>query len=109
LPVPRLSAEVLAPLSTTTASAAALTIVDQMPTSLRSVVWPLHLRQAGPRRSGAALTLSSRSTRIARSERPIVSGLGQERSSVDLERARPRPHDVVSPMRDAKLIRPNAG
>src|SRR6185369_1351071 len=45
LPVPRLSAEVLAPLSTTTASAAALTIVDQMPTSLRSVVSPLHLRQ----------------------------------------------------------------
>jgi hypothetical protein len=36
LPVPRLSAEVLAPLSPTTAPAAALSIVDQMPTSLRS-------------------------------------------------------------------------
>jgi hypothetical protein len=36
LPVPRLSAEVLAPLSPTAAPAAALSIVDQMPTSLRS-------------------------------------------------------------------------
>jgi hypothetical protein len=37
LPVPRLSAEILAPLPTTAAPAAALSIVDQMPTSLRSV------------------------------------------------------------------------
>ena len=36
LSVPRLSAEVLTPLPSATASAAALTIVDQMPTSLRS-------------------------------------------------------------------------
>jgi hypothetical protein len=36
LPVPRLSAEVLTPLPPAAASAAALTIVDQMPTSLRS-------------------------------------------------------------------------
>jgi hypothetical protein len=36
LPVPRLSTEVLASLSPATAPAAALTIVDQMPTSLRS-------------------------------------------------------------------------
>src|SRR4029079_16079778 len=37
LAIARLSAEILAPLPTTTAPAAALTIVDQMPTSLRSV------------------------------------------------------------------------
>jgi len=42
LAVPRLSAEVLSPLSPATAPAAAtLSIVDQMPTSLRSVVSPL--------------------------------------------------------------------
>jgi hypothetical protein len=41
LPVPRLSAEVLAPLSPTTAPAAALSIIDQNPTSLRSVAFPL--------------------------------------------------------------------
>ena len=37
LPVTRLTAEILPPLSTPTSPAAALTIVDQMPTSLRSV------------------------------------------------------------------------
>jgi hypothetical protein len=37
LPISRLSAEILAPLPTTAAPAAALSIVDQMPTSLRSV------------------------------------------------------------------------
>jgi len=37
LTVPRLSAGVRAPLSTAAAPAAALSIVDQMPTSLRSV------------------------------------------------------------------------
>ena len=37
LPVARLSAEVRSPLSPTAAPAAALTIIDQMPTSLRSV------------------------------------------------------------------------
>jgi hypothetical protein len=89
LPVARLSAEVLASLPTTTAPTAALTIIDQMPTSLRSVFKPLRLRQAERRRC-AALTLSFRSKREAQSERPIVSGLGQERSSVDLERAWPR-------------------
>ena len=36
LPVPRLSAEILAPLSPAATPAAALSIVDQMPTSLRS-------------------------------------------------------------------------
>ena len=36
LPVARLSAEVPAPLSPTAAPAAALSIIDQMPTSLRS-------------------------------------------------------------------------
>jgi hypothetical protein len=36
LPVPRLSAEVLPPLSTAAAPAAALTIIDQNATSLRS-------------------------------------------------------------------------
>ena len=36
LPVARLSAEVLAPLSPAAAPAAALSIIDQMPTSLRS-------------------------------------------------------------------------
>jgi hypothetical protein len=40
LPVPWLSAEVLAPLSPTTAPAAALSIVDQNATSLRSVASP---------------------------------------------------------------------
>src|SRR5205823_14837563 len=49
-----------------------------------------------------ALTLSFRSHALARSERPIVSGLGQERSSADLERARPRTPDVVARMLNAK-------
>jgi hypothetical protein len=49
LAVPRLPAEILAPLSTAAAPAAALTIIDQMPTSLRSVSWPLRLRRAGRR------------------------------------------------------------
>src|SRR4029078_3157032 len=51
LPVARLSAaEAASPaLPTTTASAAALTIVDQMPTSLRSVSKPLRFWQAGRR------------------------------------------------------------
>ena len=40
LAVARLSAEVPASLPTTTAPAAALTIIDQMPTSLRSVACP---------------------------------------------------------------------
>ena len=52
--VARLSAEVLAPLPTTTAPAAALTIIDQMPTSLRSVFKPLRLRQAERRRCGSS-------------------------------------------------------
>jgi hypothetical protein len=41
-----------AALPTSTASAAALTIIDQMPTSLRSVSKPLRLRQAGLRPRG---------------------------------------------------------
>jgi hypothetical protein len=49
LPIARLPAEILAPLPTTTATAAALTIVDQIPTSLRSVSKPLRLWQAGRR------------------------------------------------------------
>jgi len=50
LPVARLPAEVPPPaLSPATASAATLSIVDQMPTSLRSVFKPLRLRQAGLR------------------------------------------------------------
>jgi hypothetical protein len=40
LTVPRLSAEVLSPLAPTAAPAAALSVVDQMPTSLRGVVAP---------------------------------------------------------------------
>jgi hypothetical protein len=40
LAVPRLSAEILAPLSPTAATAAALSIVDQMPTSSRSSCSP---------------------------------------------------------------------
>jgi hypothetical protein len=40
LTVPRLSAEVLAPLSTATAPAATLSSIDQMPTSLRSSCSP---------------------------------------------------------------------
>jgi hypothetical protein len=36
LPVARLSAEILSPLSPAAAPAATLTIIDQMPTSLRS-------------------------------------------------------------------------
>ena len=48
LTVPRLSAEVRSPLSPTTAPAAALTIIDQMPTSLRSSLKPLRLRRSRP-------------------------------------------------------------
>ncbi len=50
LAVARLSAEVpTSPLSPTAAPAAALSIVDQMPTSLRSELAPLGLGQAGRR------------------------------------------------------------
>jgi hypothetical protein len=52
LAVSRLSAEVLAPLSPTAATAAALSIVDQMPTSSRSSCspfWPSD-RQGSARR-----------------------------------------------------------
>jgi hypothetical protein len=49
LPVPRLSAEVLTSLTPTAAPAAALTIIDQMSTSLRSSCIPL-----GPQPSRAA-------------------------------------------------------
>jgi hypothetical protein len=93
LPVARLAAtEVLSPLSTLSTSAApaaTLTIVDQIPTSLRSGSGPFASDRQGCAQASAALTLSFRSQRLARSERPIVSGLGQERSSVNLERARP--------------------
>jgi len=50
LPVPRLAAEALAPLSPATAPAAALTIIDQMPTSLQSSGLPLlAFSRTGPR------------------------------------------------------------
>jgi hypothetical protein len=90
LPVARLSAEVPASLPTTAAPTAALSIIDQIPTSLRSSCSPFASVGQGDA-DAPALTFSFRSWREARSERPIVSGLGQERSSVDLERARPRP------------------
>jgi hypothetical protein len=62
LPVPRLCTEVLTPLSSAAAPAAALTIVDQMPTSLRSSRYPpWALGQAGPRDEARLLTLSFRS------------------------------------------------
>jgi hypothetical protein len=80
LAVPRLTADVLPSLSPTTAPATALTIVDQMPTSLRSVSVPFASGGAAQRRYGAALTLSFRSARGARSERPIVSGWDRMRS-----------------------------
>jgi len=80
LAVPRLSTEILSPLSPTTAPAAALTIIDQMPTSLRSVAVPFASGGAASRRYGATLTLSFRSARDARSERPIVSGWDGMRS-----------------------------
>ena len=48
LAVARLSAEISsAALSPTAAPAAALTIIDQMPTSLRSVASPFAIRRAG--------------------------------------------------------------
>jgi hypothetical protein len=46
LPVARLAADILAPLAPTAAPAAALTIIDQMPTSLRSG-YPFCSRQSG--------------------------------------------------------------
>jgi hypothetical protein len=61
LPVARLAAEILAPLSTAAASAAALTIVDQMPTSLRLVASPFASDGQGCAQASAALTLSFRS------------------------------------------------
>ena len=51
LAVARLSTEVPASLPSTTAPAAALTIIDQMPTSLRSSLQPLRLSRAGRRRA----------------------------------------------------------
>jgi hypothetical protein len=68
LPVPRLSAEVRAPLSTATAPAAALTIIDQMPTSLRSSLSapsPKAGRAALMRRSSDLLVPVSRDLREA--------------------------------------------
>jgi hypothetical protein len=94
LAIARLSADTAtaaSALPTSTAPAAALTIIDQMPTSLRSSKSPFHLGRQGCAQASAALTFSFRSWRQAQRKRPIVSGLGQERSSVDLERARPRP------------------
>ena len=76
LPVARLPTEILAPLPTTAATAAALTIVDQMPTSLRSVACPL----LSSDRQGRAVRrhLPSRSGLCAEAleERPIASGVG---------------------------------
>ncbi len=78
LPVSRLSAEILAPLSPTTAPAAALTIIDQMPTSLRVVASPFGLSRGrvGADKRPLLLTLSFRSALKARVERPIASGVG---------------------------------
>jgi hypothetical protein len=75
LPVARLAAEVLAPLSTTAAPAAALSIIDQILKSLRLFDSPLapvqaELRQAPP------LTFSFNLRIFARRERPIASGVG---------------------------------
>jgi hypothetical protein len=61
LPVARLTADILAPLSTAAASAAALTIIDQMPTSLRLVASPFASDGQGYAQASAALTLSFRS------------------------------------------------
>ena len=64
LAVARLSAEVLPSLPTAAAPAATLSIVDQMPTSLRSSADPLALGIQG--RRGRLLTLSFRSLRAQR-------------------------------------------
>ena len=104
-----LSADIRPSLAPAAATAATLTIVDQMPTSLRSVSYPLRLRQAGLRKA-PALTLSFRSQRQARSERPIVSGLGQDALSSVRRGAGPaQSPDVVSPTLYAKRFRSNAG
>ena len=53
LAVARLSAEILSPLSPTAAPAAALSIVDQIPTSLRRSRLPLRFSWAGPGRGNS--------------------------------------------------------
>jgi hypothetical protein len=63
LAVPRLSAEIWAPLSSAAAPAAALSLIDQMPTSLRSVFCPSAMGQQGRRQRRRLLTLSFRSLR----------------------------------------------
>ena len=82
LAVSRLSAEIWSPLSPTTAPAAALTIIDQMPTSLRVVASPFGIGKQGRYAAKGRyrlLTLSFRSAlRKARIERPIASGVGTD-------------------------------
>ena len=81
LAVSRLSAEILTPLSPTTAPAAALSIVDQMPPSLAVVASPL-----GPQSGRAAHRIDPGAApdplvpvcAKAQDERPIASGVERD-------------------------------
>jgi hypothetical protein len=89
LPVPRLAAEVLAPLSTTTAPAAALSIVDQILKSSRLFASPFGFSR-GRAAPSAASDLLVRAAHKRFENGRLRRGLNWERSAADLERARPR-------------------
>jgi hypothetical protein len=114
LAVARLSAEVpasaLSTLSASAAPAATLSIVYQMPTSLRSELAPLGIGQQGRCFWHRLLTLSFRSAHQAPGERPIASGVGSGCALQLSWWSGPGPdHDVVCPTSDAKSFRSNPG
>ena len=84
-----LSPDILASLPPATATAATLTIIDQIQTSLTKKKLPLRFRR--DRAALAALTLSFRSALVqAREERPIASGVERDALSF-LKGAEPGP------------------
>jgi len=90
LAIARLSAEIGAPLSSAAAPAAALSLIDQMPTSLRSVFCPSAMGQQGRRQRRRLLTLSFRSLRACVWRSADCVGGGRDALSTFLgERARP--------------------
>jgi hypothetical protein len=95
LPVARLPAQILAPLSPAAPTAAALSIVDQASSPHEAVAIPLAHEQAGarpgPRSSGAAPDpLVPVSLALCGANGSIASGVGGMRShAFKVERARP--------------------